>query len=66
MYLKIANALPEIKGIKKEFMLKNDKDIDQIKNFVNLYASNFYFEQNKWILFENLVKEIPLDINKIG
>lgn len=60
LYLKIPDTLLGESKIEEHFLLKNDKDIDEIKKYGNLYANNFYFGDNKWIFFDDLVKEIPM------
>ncbi|MGB0934105.1 MAG: hypothetical protein ACPGU5_07460 [Lishizhenia sp.] len=64
LYLKVSNNTENLEKIEKAYLLKNDKDIEELKKFANLYASNFYYEENKWIFFEDLVREIPFDIDK--
>lgn len=64
LYMKAPNSAENLEKIKTAYLLKNDKDLEELKKFANLYASNFYFEENKWIFFEDLVREIPFDIDK--
>lgn len=64
VYMKAPNSAENLEKIKTAYLLKNDKDLEELKKFANLYASNFYFEENKWIFFEDLVREIPFDIDK--
>lgn len=64
LYIKVPNSTQDLEKIEQAYLLKKDKDIEEIKKFANLYASNFYFEENKWIYFEDLVREIPFDIDK--
>jgi hypothetical protein len=63
-YLKIPLETKEKEQIKRAMLLKNDKDEAIVKNFANLYAINFYFEPKKWIFFDDLVKEMPISIDK--
>ncbi len=60
LYIKIPDSIDAVKQIEKAFMLKNDKDRAEISKYANLYATNFYFEEEKWIFFEDLVRDVPI------
>lgn len=60
LYIKIPDSIPATKTIEKHFLLKKDKDRDEILRIGNLYATNFYFEEEKWIFFEDLARELPI------
>ena len=61
LYIKVDEQAPGINSISKAFLLKNDKDAEEVIKFGNLYASSFYFERDKWIFFEDLVRDIPIN-----
>lgn len=63
LYLKVALNKLRNSNIDQLYLLKNGKDREEIKNFANLYATNFYFEENKWIVFDDLVREMPIEVN---
>ena len=60
LYIKIPDSIDAVKLIEKSFLLKNDKDREDILKYANLYATNFYLEEEKWIFFEDLVRDIPI------
>tara|TARA_B100000508_G_scaffold136157_1_gene128797 strand:- start:44960 stop:45841 length:882 start_codon:yes stop_codon:yes gene_type:complete len=60
LYIKILDTLNNEGKLQKHFLLKNDKDYSEIKKYGNLYATNFYLEKDRWIYFDDLVKEIPM------
>jgi hypothetical protein len=60
LYIKIPDSIDAVKQIEKAFLLKNDKDRAEISKYANLYATNFYFEEEKWIFFEDLVRDVPI------
>lgn len=66
LYIKVDEQAPGIGKISQAFLLKNDKDEAEVIKFGNLYASSFYYEKDKWIFFEDLVRDIPIneDIKK--
>lgn len=60
LYIKTPDTLALEGAIQQAFLLKNDKDLNEVKKYGNLYASNFYLGENKWIHFDDLVKEVPM------
>lgn len=65
LYIKVASDAPELEKIASWYKLRNESDKNNIIQYAGLYASNFYFDQNNWIYFDEITKEIPLsDINK--
>lgn len=64
LYLKIPDTLASTLKIDKSYLLKNDKDLSEVKKIANLYATNFYYEEERWIYFDDLVREISISANK--
>ena len=64
LYMKVADTLGDHNALAESFLLKNDKHKEDVKKYANLYATNFYFEDKKWIYFEDLVRDIPISENK--
>ncbi|PWH85407.1 hypothetical protein [Brumimicrobium oceani] len=64
LYIKIPDTLASALNIDEHFLLKNDKDLKEVKKIANLYATNFYFEEERWIYFDDLVREISISANK--
>tara|TARA_B110000037_G_scaffold222406_1_gene297106 strand:- start:31714 stop:32583 length:870 start_codon:yes stop_codon:yes gene_type:complete len=65
LYLKIPLDAPDIDKIGSAYKLRKDEDIETIDIYAKMYASNFYYDYESWIYFDDLLKEIPLhDINK--
>ncbi|NOQ74724.1 MAG: hypothetical protein GQ574_22110 [Crocinitomix sp.] len=65
LYLKIPLDAPDIDKIGGAYKLRNDEDIETIETYAKMYASNFYYDIESWIYFDDILKEIPLhDINK--
>ncbi|MFT4599858.1 MAG: hypothetical protein ACI857_000025 [Arenicella sp.] len=65
LYLKVPGDAPNIDKIGSHYKLYNEKDINEIDKYAQLYASNYYYDEENWIYFDDLLKEIPLqDINK--
>jgi len=65
IYVKVSEDAPDIDKLSKWYKLRKDEDIESIKKYVSLYATNFYYDEENWIYFDEITKEIPLqDINK--
>ncbi|MDP4637700.1 MAG: hypothetical protein NWS43_07595 [Crocinitomicaceae bacterium] len=60
LYIKIPKGVKVEDKIKTAFLLKNDKDLTQVNSYAKLYAENFYFDDEQWIYFNELTKDIPL------
>jgi hypothetical protein len=61
LYLKVPEKLSENEKLNTWFMLRNPSDLENIKKLANESALNFYYNEDKWIYFEDLLKEIPLE-----
>jgi hypothetical protein len=65
LYLKVASDAPDVEDLGNKYKLRKETDIEEIEIFAKIYASNFYYDEDNWIYFDDLLKEIPLqDINK--
>lgn len=65
LYLKIPFDAPDIEEVERSYKLSHADDIRKIETYAQAYASNFYYDPENWIYFDDLLKEIPLqDINK--
>ena len=65
LYIKIPVDAPDIHEIANKYKLYRESDIEEIELYAKIYASNYYFDEENWIYFDDLLKEIPLqDINK--
>ena len=60
LYIKVPKDAKAIDKFKKYFLLKNDKDLAQVNSNAKLYADDYYFNDENWIYFSELTKEIPL------
>ena len=60
LYIKVPDTIKESRILEDAFLLKNDKDREQVNKYGNLYGINFYWEEDKWIFLEDLVRDIPI------
>lgn len=65
LYIKIPFDAPDVEQIGSKYKLYRETDIEEIEVYAKIYASNYYYDEDSWIYFDDLLKEIPLhDINK--
>ncbi len=65
LYMKVPFDAPNIDRISSVYKLYSEKDLAEIEEYAQIYATNFYYDNENWIYFDDLLKEIPLqDIKK--
>lgn len=65
LYIKIPIDAPDVEQIGNKYKLTKGTDVEEIEVYAKIYASNYYYDEENWIYFDDLLKEIPLqDINK--
>jgi hypothetical protein len=65
LYLKVPLDAPDLEEIGSAYKLQHEGDQEKVELFAQMYASNFYYDVDNWIYFDDILKEIPLqDINK--
>lgn len=60
LYIKIPKGVEVEKKLREVYLLKNDKDLSKVNSYAKLYAENFYFDDENWIYFSELTKDIPM------
>ncbi len=60
LFIKIPKGTKPESPLKEHFLLKNDKDLAKVNSYIKLYAEDFYFDDEEWIYFTELTKNIPL------
>lgn len=59
-YLKLAKKSPKLDKVKVWYKSENEKDRKQLEEYGHQYALNYYLDDNTWLLFDDLIKEIPI------
>jgi hypothetical protein len=59
LYVKTPNNIPNIEKLKKLCYSTNAKDAEQLKIMCVQFANNYYMNDNTWLMFDDLKKEIP-------
>jgi hypothetical protein len=63
-YLKVIKSAPQVKKIRKVYRSTKPEDIESLKQLAHQYAEKFHFNDKQWILFEELQKEVPLNVSQ--
>lgn len=60
IYLKISNKSPKIERVRQWYKSDNKRDRVLLTEYCHQYALNYYLDENAWLLFDDLLKEIPI------
>lgn len=60
IYLKLSKTSPKIEKVKQWYKSENSKDKTLLTEYCHQYAINYYLDENVWLLFDDLLKEIPI------
>lgn len=59
-YVKVNKKAPGINKLDKWYKSESPKDKEQLAEYCHQFAENFYLDENSWLLFDDLLKEIPI------
>ncbi|MBL4594261.1 MAG: hypothetical protein JKX68_10660 [Flavobacteriales bacterium] len=62
-YLKVNKNAPQVKKIRKIYKSKKQEDIEKLKELAHQYAEKFHLTDEQWILFDELKKEVPINVS---
>lgn len=60
IYLKLSKKSPKIDKAKQWYKSDAKKDRVSLTEYCHQYAINYYLDENVWLLFDDLLKEIPI------
>ena len=63
LYLKISKEAPEIEKVKWWYKSSDPENVSRLEDYCYQYATKFVDFDNKWIPFNNLLIEIPTNID---
>ena len=65
LYIKVAVDAPDLDKVSSWYKLRKETDVAELDVYAKIYAKNYYYDEENWIYFDDLLKEIPLqDVNK--
>jgi len=59
-YIKLSLKAPNADKAKVWLLGKSDADRDKLEQYCGMYAVNYLLDDNNWLLFDDVLKEIPL------
>lgn len=60
VYVKVNKKAPGINKLQKWYKSDVPKDKELLAGYCHQFAENFYLDDNSWLLFDDLLKEIPI------
>ena len=60
LYLRINKKSPKLDKVKIWYKSDVTKDRQALEDYCHQYALNFFLDDNTWLLFDDLLKEIPI------
>ena len=60
IYVRVGKKSPGIDKLKALMVSDNPKDRDKLSKYCYQYAQNFFLNDNAWLMFDDVLKEIPI------
>ena len=60
IYVKVGKKSPGVDKLKSLMMSDNAKDRDKLSKYCYQYGQNFFLNDNAWLMFDDVLKEIPI------
>lgn len=61
LYIKVSRKAPDIEKVKRWYKSDVEKERLQLDSYCRQFAENFYLDDEAWLLFDDLLKEIPIE-----
>ncbi|MEO6883932.1 MAG: hypothetical protein ABI199_07895 [Bacteroidia bacterium] len=61
IYVKVKHNAPQLDRLRKWYKSDNIKDRQSLANYCYQFAENYYLDDNTWLLFDDILKEIPIE-----
>jgi hypothetical protein len=59
-YIKIPSKTPSLDKVRKWYKSEKEEDLEKLRKFALMYANNYLLEDENWLVFDEVLKEIPL------
>ncbi len=60
IYVKVDNKAPNMPKLKTLVKSEKPADREELDKYCRQYATNYYLDDNSWLLFDDLLKEVPI------
>ena len=60
-YIKLNKTTSGVEKVRKWYTSSNPKDIENLRSFCIQFADNYFIEDNTWLLFDDILKEVPIE-----
>ncbi|MFZ7116109.1 MAG: hypothetical protein ACO1G9_12065 [Bacteroidota bacterium] len=60
IYLRLNKKSPKLNKVKEWYKSNSAKDRQLLEDYCHQYALNYFLDDNTWLLFDDLLKEIPI------
>ncbi len=60
LYLKLEKHSPHLDKVKRWYKSELPKDRQSLEDYSRQYALNFFLDDNTWLLFDDILKEVPI------
>jgi hypothetical protein len=60
LYLRLGKDAPKLNKVREWYKSDNPKDRTLLEDYCHQYALNFYLDDETWLQFDDLIKEIPI------
>ncbi len=60
LYLKLPKTAPRLYTVRQWYKSSKANDRKSLEDYAHQYAVNYYFDDNSWLQFDDLLKEIPI------
>jgi hypothetical protein len=61
IYIKVKKNAPKINKLKDWYKSEKEADRKALEEYCHQFAENYFLEQDAWLLFDDLLKEIPIE-----
>jgi hypothetical protein len=60
LYLKLSKKSPKLDKVRQWYVSDSKKDRALLEDYCHQYALNYFLDDSTWLLFDDLLKEIPI------
>jgi len=60
LYVKVKKDAPNVKKVQNWYKSEKPEDKKLLSDYCHQFAENFYLDEDSWLLFDDLLKEIPI------